>query len=175
MQFLLKLAFLVLAVTSYVHAGTVDANKAQEELNKARESGDEARIKAAEAELERATRVQIGGAAAMVIPIIGWIVGGSTLIAGEEVENASTMNCWQQILHSTELSKEQTEEYVASGLPLPVLLQHADYAIIPREGEEPKCIFRNKQGERFVVAPSYMKEEVVVTHATPYYEQKLLQ
>lgn len=77
------------------------------------------------------------------------------------------MNCWQQILHDSELSQNEIDEYIISGLPMPVLLQHADYSIVPNGMQAPQCIFRNKLGERFIIAPSYMKDTVVITHATP--------
>ena len=116
----------------------------------------------------------ISAGIASVVPVVGWIAGVSTLVAGEADEIA--MNCWQQILHDSELSPEENEQYVANGLPMEVLKRHASLQIVPNaENGAPQCVFRNRIGEKFVVTPTYMMDDTVVTHATPLKEQKLLQ
>ena len=88
------------------------------------------------------------------------------------------MNCWQQLIGDAlvdEYSNEQIKEFVENGLPLSVVKQYTDYFIVSLpHSQNPQYILRNQRGDKFLVTPTALVDNVVITHATPFKEQKML-
>lgn len=181
MQSKLSTFFVLFALIGLALAGAVRHKDALKRLEDAKASGDAHAINEAEKEVKKQKDILIAGAATGWIPVLG-AIGIGLMVGGEELDPENDqMNCWQQILHQSELSEAEVKQYRETGLPLPVLLQHTDYTITPHQMKDGngndgvRCIFRNKQGEQFILEPSYKKGEQIVAHATPYVAQRMIE
>ena len=101
-----------------------------------------------------------------MMTVVG-IIPGTAMIAADNEDGSRS--CWTQILDRTDITDETVyDKYAQIGLPVKMLLEHADAAIYAPVASCPaRVVLRNRRAECFILRPTVNDENGLMYHVDP--------